>query len=209
MNRIVYLHGFASSPQSKKAQFFKERFARHGVALDIPDLSPDGLERLTISGQLAIVEQAARGEAVSLMGSSMGGYLAAVYASTHPEVYRVVMMAPAFDFARRWTARIGEEAATRWREAGFVEMPDYRTGAPARVGYSLIDDALPYPTFPAIEQPGLIFHGIRDEVVDYRSSVEYAAAHPNVRLQLFDAGHELTEVTDEIWRPLLRFFPFG
>jgi hypothetical protein len=29
-----------------------------------------------------------------------------------------------------------------------------------------------------------------------------------VRLQLFDSGHELTEVVEEMWRPMMRFFTF-
>lgn len=208
MSRIVYLHGFASSPQSKKAQFFKQQFANRGIDLEIPDLSPDGLEHLTVSRQLAILEEAARGEPVSLMGSSMGGYLAALYASRHPEVETLVMMAPAFGFPDRWLARIGPDTAARWETFGFLEMPDYRTGATSRVGYSLIEDGLRFPEFPSFSQPALIFHGTRDDVVDYQSSVEFAARHPNVRLQLFDAGHELTEVISEMWQPLPRFFTF-
>lgn len=208
MSRILYLHGFASSPQSRKAQYFRQQFARCGVTLEIPDLSPDGLEKLTVSSQLRILESAAKGEPVSLIGSSMGGYLAALYASLHPEVETVVMMAPAFEFARRWLERLGPEQASKWKSDGYMEMADYRTGAMARVGYGLIEDGLQHPEAPAFSQPALLFHGTRDEVVDYRGSVAYAAANANVRLQLFDAGHELTEVMEEMWRPMMRFFTF-
>jgi pimeloyl-ACP methyl ester carboxylesterase len=208
VSRILYLHGFASSPQSKKAQYFRERFAGQGLEMKIPDLSPDGLESLTITGQLRILEAAARGEPVSLIGSSMGGYLAALYASLHPEVETVVLMAPAFHFAERWLARIGPEQAARWKSDGYLEMPDYRTGGLARVGYGLIADGATYPPAPAFPQPALLFQGVRDDVVDYRGSIAYAAANPNVRLQLFDAGHELTEVVEEMWRPMMRFFTF-
>ena len=37
--RIVYLHGFASSPASKKAAFFRDRFREVGVEIEIPDLA--------------------------------------------------------------------------------------------------------------------------------------------------------------------------
>jgi pimeloyl-ACP methyl ester carboxylesterase len=208
MNRIIYLHGFASSPQSKKAQFFRGRFASQGVNLEVPDLSPDGLEVLTISSQLRILESTVKGQPVSLVGSSMGGYLAALYASRHPEVETLVLMAPAFHFAQRWPDRIGPAQAAKWKSDGYLEMADYRTGGVARVGYGLIEDAEAYPALPSFAQPALLFHGTRDEVVDYRASVGYASAHPNVHLQLFDAGHELTEVAEEMWRPMLRFFTF-
>lgn len=206
MRRVLYLHGFASSPQSKKAQFFRRKFADAGIRIEIPELAAEGFERLTISGQLAVVERLADGEKVSVMGSSMGGYLAALYASRHPEVDRVVMMAPAFGFARRWGSRIGEESLARWKSEGFLEVHHYGEGRPAKVGYQLIEDGLRHPEEPNFSQPGLIFHGWNDDVVPARASIEYAARCPHIKLQLFDSGHELTEVTESMWPVVGRFF---
>src|SRR4051794_14055045 len=107
---LIYLHGFASGPQSSKAQFFRRRFEEIGVKMRIPDLTEGDFERLTIGGQLRVIESLAQGEPVSLMGSSMGGYLAALYAARHPEVGRIVLLAPAFGFARRWPLRLGDAA---------------------------------------------------------------------------------------------------
>ena len=36
---VVYLHGFASGPGSKKARFFGDRFAARGVPFLVPDLA--------------------------------------------------------------------------------------------------------------------------------------------------------------------------
>ena len=90
MNRILYLHGFASGPGSSKARFFRQRLEAAGGRVEIPDLAAGDFEHLTLTGQLAVIERAAGGEAVSLIGSSMGGYLAALYAQRHPETVRVV-----------------------------------------------------------------------------------------------------------------------
>jgi pimeloyl-ACP methyl ester carboxylesterase len=95
MNRIVYLHGYKSSPRSTKAQFFGRRFAELRVPFEVPDISAE-----TMAGQLRIIEDACRGEAVTLMGSSLGGFLAALYAARHPEVQRAVLTAPAFCIGR-------------------------------------------------------------------------------------------------------------
>ena len=108
---VVYLHGFASGPGSQKAQYFRERFAGCGVDLAIPDLAGGDFEHLTITRQLQVIEHRVDGRAVALIGSSMGGYLAALYAARHAGVERVVLMAPAFGFARRWP----ESCATRSR----------------------------------------------------------------------------------------------
>ena len=86
--RLIYLHGFASGPMSNKAQFFRRRFEEIGVEMQIPDLSEGNFETLTISGQLRVIERIAGGADVRLIGSSMGGYLAALYAARHPEVSR-------------------------------------------------------------------------------------------------------------------------
>src|SRR5262245_8030594 len=101
MSRFVYLHGFASGPSSSKARFFRDRFAELGIGLEVPVLAEGAFERLTISGQLAVLEQTTGGDPVSLIGSSMGGYLAALYAARHPEVEKLVLLAPAFSFMTR------------------------------------------------------------------------------------------------------------
>ena len=111
MTPIVYLHGFASSPKSRKAQFFGRHLEGLGYAVEIPDLAEGDFEHLTLSGQLRVIERVAAGRAVTLIGSSMGGYLAGLYASRHPEVERLVLLAPAFRipaaFGRRPWGRIG------------------------------------------------------------------------------------------------------
>src|SRR5207247_4557034 len=69
---------------STKAQFFRARLAQEGIALEIPDLAPD-FTHLTMTGMLGIVEAIlARGPAV-LLGSSLGGYLAALAAARSEE----------------------------------------------------------------------------------------------------------------------------
>src|SRR4051794_33355587 len=118
MSRILYLHGFASGPSSGKAQFLRDYLQARGATVEIPELDEGDFEHLTITRQLAVIERAAAGETVSLIGSSMGGYLAALYASRHAEVRRVVLLAPAFGFARRWPERLGPERMADWRRIG-------------------------------------------------------------------------------------------
>src|SRR5579883_2235579 len=98
--RVVYLHGFASSPASSKAQYFKRRFAEQGVACDILRLDGGDFRSLTITGQLQVISQAVRGEAVTLVGSSLGGYLAALYAARHKNVERMVLWRRRFSSPR-------------------------------------------------------------------------------------------------------------
>ncbi len=191
--RIIYLHGFASGPGSKKAIFFRQ----HLPSLEIPDLSAGDFEHLSISGQIGVIEEMTGGDPVTLVGSSMGGYLAALYAAQHSEVAKLVLLAPAFGFARAWAAAPEAES---WRKTGFLDVYHYGEKRRRRLGYQLIEDALRYDDFPDFRQPALIFHGIHDTVVPPGLSGQFAGTHPNARLRLLDSDHELLNVLDGIWR---------
>ena len=202
---LIYLHGFASGPMSSKAQFFRRRFEELGVELRIPDLSQGNFEGLTMSGQLRVVERIAGGDDVRLMGSSMGGYLAALYAARHAEVGRVVLMAPAFGFARRWPLTLGDEKVAEWRRAGWLPVYHYGDKMERRVGYGLLEDAERYEDYPEVAQPALVFHGRNDDVVPVGYSKEFAARHPEVTLRVMESGHELVDVMEEMWVEVREF----
>ena len=204
--RILYLHGFASGPSSKKAQFLRRNFEEIGIRLEVLDLAEGNFEHLTISGQLAVIKREARGEPVSLIGSSMGGYLAALYAARHPEVDRVVLMAPAFCFLARWPEDLGQEEMRRWQTTGWRNVFHYGDQREMRLSYGIIEDGLRYEDFPVFSQQGLIFHGTGDDVVPVAFSQQYASRKPNVRLELLDSGHELLNVLDRIWKETRALF---
>lgn len=202
---ILYFHGFASGPSSKKAQFFRQRFSELGVKVDVPDLAEGDFEHLTITGQLRIAEQIGSEEPACLIGSSMGGYLAALYAARHPEVQRVVLLAPAFGFARRWSESLGSAKLEEWKRTGWLEVYHYAEQRQRRVSYELMEDGLQYEDYPDFAQPALIFHGRTDDVVPAAHSVEFTSRHPNARLELVDSGHELTDVLELMWEGVRGF----
>lgn len=207
---VVYLHGFASGPQSKKARFFGERFAAAGVPFQAPDLAEGDFASLSLTRQLAVVERTVAGRRVRLMGSSMGGYLAALYAAAHPaQVERAVLLAPAFDFAARWRERLGQAAFTDWERTGRLGVFHYAEGRQSEVGFALYTDALAHAPYPAVppEIPVVIFHGRRDDVVPCQLSERFAALLPQPRrLRLLDSDHELIDSTELMWEETWAFF---
>jgi pimeloyl-ACP methyl ester carboxylesterase len=209
MARFIYLHGFASSPASRKARFFEERFRELGIGLEIPDLAEGNFRNLTLTGQLNVIARVSRDEPVSLIGSSMGGYLAALYAARHPgNVEKLVLLAPAFSFASRWPETLGERAMEQWKRTNTLQVFHYSEGREVELGYQLVEDARQYEAYPDVRQPALIFHGRRDSVVPAEYSVRFAERHPNARLRLLDSDHELGNVLDEMWMETERFL-FG
>ncbi len=203
--KFVYLHGFASSPLSRKAQFFAGKLRDLGHGVVVPYLEKEGFRNLTVSGQLRVIEAAAAGQKIRLIGSSMGGYLSALYASNHMEVEKLLLLAPAFGFADRWKLRLGQAKMAEWKQQGFLEMMHYATGKPEPVGYGLIEDGLRFAAEPAFTQAAMIFHGTEDDVVPVSFSRDFVANRPNAMLREMKSGHELTDVMDEIWEESKRF----
>lgn len=203
--RVLYLHGFASSPASRKARFFAEKLEALGLTVEIPDLAEGDFEGLTLSKQLALIERLGRHEPAIVIGSSLGGYLAALYAARHQEVDRVILLAPALRFHALWTTEFGSDRLRLWKEKGSIPVFHYGTGRPQLIGYQLMEDAARFEPEPQFSQPCLIFHGDSDPLVPVAQSVKFAAAHPNVRLIRLASGHELTDVLDKIWDESERF----
>lgn len=207
--KVVYLHGFASGPDSGKAKFFSGRFAEQGILMAVPDLAEGDFEHLTITSQLGVVERFVGGEAVTLIGSSLGGYLAALYASLDKEVSKLVLLAPAFGFAQRWPDLLGAEAMEEWRRSGKRRVFHYGCGCEKEIGYGLVADGLEYPAQPEFGQPALIFHGSEDDVVPVALSQDYATGRSNVRLRVLRSDHQLTNSVEAIWADMLPFMMPG
>lgn len=201
---VVYLHGFASGPTSRKARFFESKMEAEGLKVSIPSLEGTSFEHMTITSQLELVREATPGECI-LIGSSMGGYLAALRASEWPMVRAVVMMAPAFFFPGRWEENVGLEVAATWRQTGRREVFHHSRQRMEWIGYGLLEDARQYDSAPRFEAPGLILHGQADNVVPVEFSRRYVAGSPHVDLREYEAGHELTEVMPDLWNMVRSF----
>jgi uncharacterized protein len=84
---VIYLHGFASSARSGKASFFAQRCREAGIEFEAPDLNVPDFSTLTVTRMLdqtrALLDRAS-GPA-TLMGSSLGGYVAVLAAARWPE----------------------------------------------------------------------------------------------------------------------------
>lgn len=204
--RVVYLHGFASGPGSRKARFFGERLAEAGIEAVVPDLARGDFENLTITGQLEVVEEAVGEGPVALVGSSMGGFLAALFAARNPgRVTRLLLLAPAFGFAARWPVVVGEAGMSHWLSTGKLPVFHYAEGRNMNLGLAMYHDSQRFEPEPDFTQPALIFHGVNDVVVPVEASREFAASHPNARLIEMQSDHELTDVLPEIWENCREF----
>jgi hypothetical protein len=66
--------------------------------------------------------------------------------------------------------------------------------------YSFFEDTSRYDAFNApVRQPTLIFQGLKDASVDYRTVEQFARTRPNVTLSLVDDDHQLIASLPRIW----------
>ncbi len=203
--RLVYLHGFASGPGSAKATFLAGRFRREGFDLEVPDLTGGDFHHLTLTRQLDLLERLLEGGPATLLGSSLGGYLAALYAARHPEIDKVVMLAPAFKLYQRWQEMLGVAAVKEWEETGYRNFFHYATGREEALHVNFLRDASNYEDYPAFDQPALILHGRNDEVAPVVLAREFQRRTAGCRLLIFESGHGLLDRTAEMW-PSIRAF---
>lgn len=188
---FVYLHGFASSPKSFKANTIVPALEARGWAVAVPDLNEGDFSRLTVTRALAAARRRMRDRTI-IIGSSLGGYLATLLSNDAP-VLATVLMAPAYDFVERLRQRHGEEALADWASTGSMEVEHYGEGRPLPIRYSLVSDAQRYPPRPSIYGPSYILQGSNDDVVPADMVADVAAAYDpdQVRLELFDDDHAL------------------
>ena len=194
---ILYLHGFASSPRSNKARVFTDRWTREGREAVVPDLNEPDFSSLTVSRILerTALEAGKLGRPYVVMGSSLGGYAAALHAQKpDPNLRGVILMAPAFDFFRRYSQSIDPATLAGWRERGSMNVMHYDLNREVPLKWDIMADCEKHAAFPDIaDTPCLILHGTRDDVVPPDLSRRFAAVNPGVRLHFLDGGHDLAE----------------
>ena len=202
--RFVWLHGFASGPTSTKARYVKERLAATGQVLEIPDLNEPAFRDLTVTRMLEQLAKIIGKDRVVLFGSSLGGYTAATHAARHPgEVAATVLLAPAFDLARRWEEGMPEAELQKWRKEGVFSFDHYAHGRKEELSIGFLEDAARYEPFPLPSAPTLVLQGTRDDVVDPGLAREFAARmNGRARLVELPDGHELTADLGRIWREM-------
>ena len=207
MAHFIYLHGFASSPRSTKARFFSERLQQLGHTVLVPELDEGDFQGLTVSRQLAVVNRAlgTLTGPCSLIGSSMGGYLATLAALAEPRVERLVLMAPAMDMRARWAVRFGADQLAYWKAKGAVPVYHHAHREERPIGYALYEDLACHDSNPAVHVPALAFMGRSDQVVEPEAVAAWAAQQPLVRLRWLDSDHELVDQLETMWTEAAAF----
>jgi pimeloyl-ACP methyl ester carboxylesterase len=207
---ILYLHGFASSPESTKAAYFRERLAEHGLPLTCPDFNEPDFSTLTFTRMLDMITRLIEERdawSVTLMGSSLGGTLAILAAERLAErVDKLVLFAPAVMFARPGHHLLPPERVEEWRRRGALPFFHFAYGEERPLNFEFYEDSRRYDALNSrFRQPALIFQGLKDQSVDYRTVEQFTHPRPNVTLSLLDDDHQLIASLPRMWTDIELF----
>jgi len=154
--KLLYLHGFNSSPASFKAQLMQRYFAAHGAEerLLVPHL-PES-PRLAMAQLESMVQNH---ELLAVVGSSLGGFYATWLSQRHH--LKAVLINPA---VRPW----------RLLEEYVGTVTHYHTGEPYEFKQEWVEELKRFEV-PFIEHPEnlLLLQQTGDETLDWQDAWDY------------------------------------
>jgi uncharacterized protein len=181
--RVIYLHGFRSSPQSNKARILGERVAQRnaqgaGIDWQCPQLPPSPAEAMAMAERL--IDPAQR---CAVIGSSLGGFYAAQLANRFD--LPCALLNPGVKPARDLLPFVGE--TQNWHSGEtFSFKAEYIDALLAQEPHAPLKPAAAARAF------ALIAKG--DEVLDWQ---EMRAAYPAATMQILEASdHAISEFSD-------------
>ncbi len=210
MTEFIYLHGFASGPSSQKACAFKNHFEKAKLPLTIPDLQQDDFENLTLTNQVSLVQRIIDekpGTRFALIGSSMGGYVAALTAETRAEIEALYLMAPGFNFLDRWMENMGWDKDSVGSIPTTIRVFHYGYNMEVTLNTDLFRDAMRWDFSPLTRNiPTRIVHGTHDETINIQESRDFVMSRPWCQLKELDSDHGLLSHINWITDDCIKFF---
>ena len=158
MTKILYLHGFASSPAGRKIAALRQILERDGADVVAPDLNVPSFRDLDFQSIVRKAQdEVARHHPDVVVGSSLGA-LAAIEASRRGVPAPLLLIAPAIGFGKRWIDKLPPgDPLNFFHHAEGRDLPIHRRFFE---GLAAIENDGDPPTVPVI-----VVMGSRDESV--------------------------------------------
>lgn len=209
---VVWLGGFRSDMIGTKAEYLdawargagrnylRFDYSGHGESEGVFE---DGCIGAWASDALAVFDKLTSGPQI-LVGSSMGGWIAALLAKQRPErIAAMVLIAPAPDFTERlmWPSFTDAQREAIMRD-GRLEQPSEYSDEPEVITRKLIEDGrrcLVMTGAVPIRCPVRILQGMKDDAVPYAHAITFAEMleSDDVEVTLTGNGdHRLSEPAD-------------
>lgn len=184
--RYVYIHGWGVKPDGAKARLMREHLAPAEVLTfnwHVPSYAAT-----TTTAALAEVESRLAGGRWNVVGSSQGGYLAALLAQRRPDlVNALVLLSPSFDNLSP-EAWVGQMAADnpQWGDGPEQERqceppppvgPYNNVDDSGGLDYAFVRDLEQFPRFPEVACPTTVVHALDDADVNVEHAFGWVQLH--------------------------------
>lgn len=104
--RVLYLHGFASSPHGRKVDRLRAMLEPEGFEIFAPDLNAPSFRWLDFEAMVVRAGEVMQSHPPDVVvGSSLGSLVALSVSPRQPDT-PLVLIAPAFSIADRWRSKI-------------------------------------------------------------------------------------------------------
>ncbi|EME30886.1 hydrolase [Galdieria sulphuraria] len=127
-----------------------------------------------------------------LIGSSLGAYTAARFASLFPSrVDKLVLLAPAFNLVEIWNSGTNDNLLSHWKEKGYQEFLGPKS-RPFSVPFEFVEDLQKHPPFISVACEGTVIHGSEDQVIPLTSAQAFVESYaPHWKLRIVKDDHAL------------------
>lgn len=200
---VILCHGMESNKESEKLVAVSQQLANRGLVALRFDFACSGesegkFEDITYSGEADDLRAAfdfitkRRPKKIGVLGSSMGGTVALLFAAQEMNVDALVTIAAPLHPERFTERLLTPEQARQWRETGFILYHD------RRLNVTLLEDLekLDVPgAARKISCPALVIHGDQDDTVSVEEGHElYAELKGPKKLGILrGADHRLSQ----------------
>lgn len=206
----ILCHGFPSSKDSNTNLALEKALNEDGVSTLRFDFFGQGesegnFEDITISECVEDIFSAVKylkslGYAkIALVGSSSGGGASIMAAAKLPDLFALVLKAPAVDHLEVEIAKRGEYGIEQCKEKGYAYHVR-SNGEKFKINYSFFEDLknnIGYDVADKISAPTLIVHGDADKDVPIVQSIKISTLIENCHLQIFHgADHRFSKSED-------------
>jgi alpha-beta hydrolase superfamily lysophospholipase len=200
---VILCHGMESSKESEKLVTLSRQLAERGILALRFDFAGSGesegkFEEMTYSGEVEDLRAAYevvmkyRPKKIGVLGSSMGGTVALLFAAQEQNVAALVTIAAPVH-PERFSERLSTPEETRqWRARGFTRYHGRRLNVSLLHDFEVLD--VPKAA-RKIFCPVLVIHGDKDDIVPVAEGHElFAALAAPKRLCIIEgSGHRLME----------------
>jgi len=187
--KVLWAHGLEGRPNGTKPTYLANELGWDVVA---PEMNSQGW---AIAEHVSVVIQAIEDnpDLDVIMGSSYGGLAVANAAAIMSgRSLRLVLLAPAFGLAENFRNTVGAAGITEWEDTDSHAYFHHGLGHEVNFSWGFMTSA-DEMSWPTIEHPTTIIHGVNDDVVLIDYSRQIAANNDMIELIEVQDGHRLSE----------------